>query len=840
MPPVSDPTQAIADDAALRELALNLRWSWNHASDVVWRQLDAEQWQLTQNPWGILQTVSPERIRALLAEPAFAQTVQSLLAEQRRAERAPAWFQRAHPAGALREVAYFSMEFMLSEALPIYSGGLGNVAGDQLKTASDLGVPVIGVGLLYAQGYFRQAIGPDGGQQALYPVNEPGQLPVRKLLAPSGEWLRLRIELPGRPVWIRTWEVQVGRTRLYLLDTNDPANLPAHRCITSELYGGGSEQRLQQEMVLGIGGWKLLRALGLNPQVCHLNEGHAALAALERARCFKVENASSFAEAMAATRAGNIFTTHTAVAAGFDRFAPDLMQRLLHAYAEHQLGITMDDLMALGRQDRTDQAEPFTMAYLAVRASGAVTAVSALHEQVSRRIFQPLFPRWPEAEVPIGHVTNGIHVPTWDCAAADALWTQAAGKDRWLGDLTGVEDSIRHVNDVDIWRMRAASRTSLVTEIRRQHEQQRAEPREPDWAGEFAQGLFDPDVLTLGFARRFATYKRPNLLLHDPERLVRILNNNNRGAQLILAGKAHPQDFAGQAMIRQWTAFARRPEVRARIMFLPDYDMLQSQCLVQGVDVWINTPLRPWEASGTSGMKILANGGLNLSERDGWWAEAYAPDVGWAIGDGSEHGQDAAIDSGEADALYALLEQQIVPEFYYRGEDGIPTRWVARIRESMARLTPRFSANRAVRDYTEMFYLPAAQGYADRSAQGGLLARDLASWHERLSRHWSQLGFGCLQVADSEQSTTFSVEVRLGDLPAELIDVELYAAPDDGEPPFRKSMTMQDGPLGPDGMVRYVSTIPHRRPAGDYTPRLIPRHGLADVPLDANNILWQR
>jgi len=418
---------------ALAELALNMRWSWNHATDEVWGQLDPELWEFTQNPWVVLQTVSRDQIERVLADPVFRHHVDSLVQTRRQAMEAPAWFQQHHAQGSLTCAAYFSMEFMLSEALPIYSGGLGNVAGDQLKAASDLGVPVVGVGLLYQQGYFRQVIDKDGAQQALFPYNAPGQLPIMPLRQANSEWLRLEIALPGYAVWLRAWQVQVGRIKLYLLDSNDAANYPAHRGITSELYGGGPELRLKQELLLGIGGWRLLRALGVQPEVCHLNEGHAAFAILERARNFMEETGQPFAVALAVTRAGNLFTTHTAVAAGFDRFAPTLIEQYLGGYAEQQLGIALHDLLALGRQNPTDSSESFNMAYLAIRGSGAVNGVSRLHGQVSRRLFLPLFPRWPEDEIPIGHVTNGVHMPTWDSAPADDLWTAACGKDRWLG-----------------------------------------------------------------------------------------------------------------------------------------------------------------------------------------------------------------------------------------------------------------------------------------------------------------------------------------------------------------------------------------------------------------------
>jgi len=626
---------------ALVELALNLHWSWNHAADELWEELDKGLWATTQNPWVILRTVSREKVKAALGTPEFRQKLDSLLRKNRDSYRADAWFQHRHPGAGLTAVAYFSMEFMLSEALPIYSGGLGNVAGDQMKAASELGVPVVGVGLLYGQGYFRQDFDAEGRQQALYPVNDPGQLPIRPLRQPNGEWLRLQIQLPGSRIWLRCWEVSVGRAKLYLLDTNDFANSAAHRGITSELYGGDAEMRLKQEIVLGIGGWRLLRALGLTPEVCHLNEGHAAFAVLERARYYMEDRKEPFDLAMNITRAGNLFTTHTAVSAGFDRFDPRLIRTYLTHYAVDELDVSVEDLLAMGRQNPEDNSEPFNMAYLAVRGSGQINGVSKLHGKVSREIFQALFPRWPREEVPIGSVTNGIHVPTWDSAEADALWTSACGAKRWRGDRL-VEDDIRQISDPQLWQLRAAGRKGLIERMRKRYQCQfAAEGADSSTAA----GIFDEKVLTLGFARRFATYKRPNLLLQNTERLVRLLSNPRCPVQLILAGKAHPQDLPGQELIRQWKDFIKRPEVEGRVVFLNDYDMMLAQELVQGIDLWINTPRRPWEACGTSGMKVLVNGGLNLSELDGWWAEAYSPQVGWAIGDGQEHGDDPAWDA---------------------------------------------------------------------------------------------------------------------------------------------------------------------------------------------------
>jgi starch phosphorylase len=833
------PTEIKGFDS-LVELALDMRWSWNHATDGVWRQLDPKLWEITHNPWVVLQTVSRDRIERVLSDPDFRRTVNGLVEASRQAAQAPAWFQQNHSGALLTCVAYFSMEFMLSEALPIYSGGLGNVAGDQLKAASDLGVPVIGVGLLYQQGYFRQLIDRYGEQQALFPYNDPGQLPITPLRQPNGEWLRLEIALPGYSVWLRAWQVQVGRVKLYLLDSNDAANFPIHRGITSELYGGGPELRLKQELLLGIGGWRLLSALGVRPEVCHLNEGHAAFSVLERAHDFMEETGQPFEVALAVTRAGNLFTTHTAVAAGFDRFAPALIKQYLGPYAEQKLGITLYDLLALGRQSPNDSSESFNMAYLAIRGSGAVNGVSRLHGKVSRHLFLPLFPHWPEGDVPIAHVTNGVHMPTWDSAPADDFWTEICGKKRWLSPTETMEQDIRRVSDAKLWKFRTIASKSLVEYTRERLSRDLAASGASPEAVDKAKYLFNPNALTLGFARRFATYKRPNLLLHDPQRLLRLLTNPERPVQLIIAGKAHPQDRPGQALVHEWIEFIRQPESRPHIVFLSDYDMLLTEHLVQGVDVWINTPRRPWEACGTSGMKVLVNGGINLSELDGWWAEAYTPEVGWALGDGQEHGDDLAWDAVEADALYTLLEREVIPEFYTRDENGIPAAWVKRMRESMAQLTPRFSANRTVCEYTVQHYIPAAAAYLERAADKGAEGRNIISWEHTLTEKWGTLRFGDVKIQTNAAQHVITTEVYLNDLDPNSVLIELYADGISGSSPIRQEMTCVQLPTCEAPGCIYRASVPATRLATDYTARIIPCRTGVGVPLEVAPILWQR
>ena len=826
----------------LVDLALNLRWSWSHGEEELWEPLDPELWELTHNPWLVLLTTSLSRLKSLMADPKYRRKVEEAALTKQNYMEAATWFQQKHAKSPLSCIAYFSMEFMLSEALPIYSGGLGNVAGDQLKAASDLGVPVVGVGLLYQQGYFRQVLDADGAQRALYPYNDPGLLPIIPVRDENGEWVRIKFAFPGYSVWVRAWQAQVGRATLYLLDTNDAANPPFHRGITSELYGGGSETRLLQEIVLGVGGWRLLRKLGYHPEVCHLNEGHAAFAVLERARTFMEETGQPFEVALAATRAGNLFTTHTAVPAGFDRFAPELVTKYLSDYT-NDVKISLHDVLALGRENPADPNEQFNMAYLAIRGSGAINGVSRLHGEVSRTLFQSLFPRWPGDEVPVGHVTNGVHMPSWDSSEAEDLWTRVCGTDAWLGTATTDRtEQMRQVPDADIWSLRSNARAELVRYTRRRLARQLASSGCSSAQIDEAARVLDPQALTLSFARRFATYKRPNLLLHDPERLVRILTNPDRPVQLLIAGKAHPADEPGQAMIREWTQFIRRrPEVRPHVVFLSDYDMLLTEQLVHGVDVWINNPRRPWEACGTSGMKILANGGLNLSELDGWWAEAYADDVGWAIGDGKERGEDPQWDAAEADALYTKLEQEIIPLFYNRDTDGLPIAWIKCVRESMARLTPQYSADRAVREYTEKYYLPGASAYHERVKDDGASAARIVSWRQQVAESWNTARFGPVRVQTNDGYHHFESSIQLGDLSPEFVRVELYASTSPGGSPERHVMTRDIGPeQASTNSYVYKARVPATRPADDFTPRLIPYKDEAMVPLEASEILWQR
>lgn len=695
--------------------------------------------------------------------------------------------------------------------------------------------PLVGVGILFQEGYFRQSIDAGGNQREAYPYNDPTSLPIQQVAAKSGGSLRVPVELRGRTLWLRVWRANVGRVDLYLLDGNEPLNSPVDRGITAKLYGEGVETRLLQEMILGIGGWRALEALGLQPSVAHLNEGHAAFVVLERARRFMESHRVSFREALWATRAANVFTTHTPVAAGFDAFPTELMEKYFPARGyPTQLGISSRDLFALGRRGGDDLREPFNMAYLAMRGCARVNGVSRLHGSVSQRLFAELYPRWPEKEVPVDYVTNGIHVPTWDSRAADELWTRSCGKGRWGGAVDRLRSVVATMSDEDLWKMRNEERGELVTYARSRLAVQLIERGYDPSAAAATANILGPGVLTVGFARRFAEYKRPDMLLRDPERLLRLLGDPARPMQLVVAGKANPADQAGKRMIAEWLGFVNRGDARHRAVFLEDYDMALAARLVRGVDVWINTPRRPWEACGTSGMKVLANGGLNLSELDGWWAEAYAPEVGWALGKADGAPDDAA----DARDLYALLEREIVPEFYDRDERGVPLKWLARVRASMSGLALKFSSNRMALEYAERFYVDAAAAFHRRADRECALAKSLSAWEANFATHWGDVHIATHKAVAKGATCEFLVEVNLGALAPEDVRVELFADPLGGEPLRREAMQEARGAPSSTGRYVYTATVETTRPSHDFTPRVVPFHAEALVPNEIPFIAW--
>ncbi len=819
----------------LFKLALDLRWTWHHGSDELWRALDEETWETTRNAWLVLNSVSGDRLQELAEDPLFQQRYRDQVADHAEFVNANTWYSDDCPGDLGRGIAYFCMEYGISESLPLYSGGLGVLAGDYLKAASDLGLPVTAVGLLFQQGYFRQAISTDGEQLEFYPYNDPTMLPVSPLRDADGQWVRVVVPFPGRHVRLRAWKAQVGRCELLLLDSNDPRNEPGDRGITSELYTGDPEKRLQQEMVLGIGGWRLLRQLDIQPAICHLNEGHCAFALIERAFSWQEEHLADFHTARVATRATNLFTTHTSVASGFDHFPKELLRIYLTPWLEGREP-DVHQLVKLGSSATGSGDQNLNMAFLALNMCGRINGVSRIHQKVSQTIFEPFFPRWPADDIPAEFVTNGVHTPSWDSPEADAIWTRACGQDRWRRPLQ-MSCPMTHVSDEELWKMRRLQRNRLVNYLRRRLASQHCE-QTPGNNHDAACGLLlDHETLTLGFARRFTEYKRPDLLLKDQQRLLALLASRDRPLQIVLAGKAHPYDQRGKDIIRQWKAFSRRPDVEGKVVFIEDYDLGVASQLIQGVDVWLNCPRHPWEACGTSGMKVLVNGGLNLSQYDGWWAEAWNDAVGWAIRPGAtfeELGSSSEHDLSDARELYDLLEQRVIPAFYDVDEQGLPRKWLERIRASMDQLTATYSANRMVRDYVEGFYLPMMQQGKQRTPAA---AGQIVSEHEEITRCWPRLRFSTFNVAESEGNQTYTVEVYLDGIDETRITVELVAEASEYGPRTVTEMTMKHPLAGSDHSYLYECTVPSR-PAGHYTPRLRVKNERLNLPLENPAVLW--
>ena len=764
----------------LNDLSLNLRWSWDHPTIELFRRLDSDLWEQTNhNPWLMLGRIDQKRLAEVESDEAFLAHMDRVWANLHDYLKGNGWFRRAHPEAEGLSIAYFSAEFGLSECVPNYAGGLGILAGDHLKSASDLGLPLTGMGLLYQGGYFRQYLNADGWQQETYPINDFHNLPLEPVKDDSGDPLSIDVDFPGRKVYAQIWKVQVGRIPLYLLDTNIDRNSRSDRNITGALYGGDRELRIQQEIVLGIGGMRALHALGIHPTVCHMNEGHSAFLGLERARMEMDELKLGYYEARQLSAAGNVFTTHTPVAAGFDRFDPGLMDHYFRGYVQ-SLGISFDEFMRYGRDNPRDPGSQFNMANLAARHSSYSNGVSRLHGEVTRRMAQPVWNGYPLEEVPIGYVTNGIHTPTWISAEMSAVLDRYLGP-KWSEDPANhdVWNRIDRIPDHELWRVHQIRRERLVNYARARLADHLRSRGVSNNDVEMASSVLDPDALTLGFARRFATYKRATLILRDVERLKKILCDTQRPVQILLAGKSHPNDSFGKELIREIVHFANDPQIRPRVVFLEDYDMSVARYLVQGCDVWLNTPRRPNEASGTSGMKLLPNGGLNVSVLDGWWDEAYDREVGWAIGHGEVYADADYQDRVESEALYNLLEKEVVPLFYDRDASDVPRGWVARMKASMKRLTPVFNTNRMVAEYAERFYIPASHRHLHLRADNAARVHPLVDWRRRLRDHGSDVKVVKVEeqtVAEVFVGSTLQITARvyLGSLSPSDVRVQIY------------------------------------------------------------------
>ncbi|MFN8528934.1 MAG: alpha-glucan family phosphorylase [Anaerolineae bacterium] len=766
----------------LQELAYNLRWAWNHEALGLFRRLDRDLWETSgHNPVAMLGTLSQERLMQACDDPAFMAHYKRVVEDfDAYMGDTNTWYAQHHGSDASPIYAYFSMEFGITECVQNYSGGLGILSGDHMKSASDLGLPLLGVGLLYQEGYFRQYLNADGYQQELYPINDWANLPVTKVLDANGVPLKISVPMPGRELYAQVWKMQIGRNPLFLLDSNVPENaLAEDRNLTDRLYGGDKRTRIRQEILMGIGGIRALEAMGLHPDICHMNEPHSAFLALERIRMFMAKNNLNFYQARDILVASNIFTTHTPVPAGLERFGFDLIDEHFGQYWG-QLGLNRDQFLALGRENMGDY-DLFSMAVLALHLSGSSNGVAKLHGVVSRHLWQWMFPNIPQHEIPIGAITNGVHTQTWVSGEMSQLY------DRYLNPAWRTEDyrpevwaEADNIPDTEFWRTHELRRERLISFTRRRLVQVLKKRGAPSSELAIASELLNPDALTIGFARRFATYKRATMLFRDPERLARILNNPDYPVQIIFAGKAHPHDGEGKEFIRQIVRLSRMPEFRHSIVFIEDYDMHVARYLVQGVDVWLNNPRRPKEASGTSGMKVIYNGGLNCSILDGWWDEGYDPSVGWAIGNGEEYTDNEGDlqDYVESSALYNLLEREIIPMFYERARDNVPREWVAKMKNALKVLAPYFNTHRMVQEYTDKMYAPAYERLQAMTTPDLSSGLRFSEWRYHLGQAWDQVRILNVDVSQTAVKVGGEMEVKalvkLGDLSPKDVNVQLY------------------------------------------------------------------
>jgi starch phosphorylase len=829
--------------SALEDLAYNLRWTWDHQTAGLFRRLDPARWEATNhNPVLLLRTTDQVRLNEAARDPGYRRELAGAEAELKAYLDADGADQSAKP-----KVAYFSAEFGLAECLPIYSGGLGVLSGDHLKSASDLNLNLTGVSLFYKHGYFLQRLRPDGWQEEQYPENDPASLPVKPALGADGQQVRITLAFPGRSLHARIWQVHVGRITLFLLDTDLEENQPADRAITSRLYGGDRDMRIRQELLLGIGGLRALDVLGRRPEVCHLNEGHSSFLTLERIRQLMVESDLTFDEARAMAAAGMVFTTHTPVAAGHDAFDPGTIDYYLGDYYR-ELGLSRTEMMSLGRLHPHDEGEQFSMTILALRLTARSNGVSMLHGGLSRRLWGGVWPGLAEAEVPTGSVTNGVHLRTWLAPELSDLYEGMTGPSEWNGVLESME-RVKGVDEAparDLWERHERLRGELVHWVRArlasQLVRQNAGPAEVSRAVE----ALNPRALTIGFARRFAEYKRATLLLRDPERLIRLVTDPERPVQFIFAGKAHPSDDGGKQLLRYLFELAQRDDLRGRIVVLEDYDIGVARRMVQGVDVWLNTPRRPMEASGTSGMKAVANGALHVGTLDGWWDEAYRAGLGWAIGDRRNYDDPNYQDQLESSSLYDSLEREIVPLFYERDGAGLPQGWISRMRASMGGLPQIFNTDRMVYEYLVKYYEPAAADVRRLSAKGFGPTREVAMWVSRVQEEWPKvrvLGVdGVTSVIPAGTELNVSADVALGGLRPDEVDVHLAHGLLDADGLLTgPTLTLLEAQGKPkDGVQRYgVKGVRGERSGRHgYAVRVTPRHPSLPTPFPLGLVRW--
>lgn len=840
----------------LRDLAYNLWWCWHHDAIALFRRIDPDLFEAVENsPVKLLGMVPQSRYEQLLTDDGFLAHMDRVHDALESYISAESWFQEAFPETTEPEkpkplVAYFSMEFGIHESIPIYSGGLGVLAGDHLKSASDLGVPLVGVTLMFRQGYFRQYLNPEGWQQERYPENDFFNLPLIPETQADGAPLLVGVSFPNREVHVRIWRIQVGRVPLYLLDANIPQNSPDDRNITAQLYGGDQDMRIRQEMILGIGGFRALRALGKEPTVCHMNEGHSAFCSLERIRVLMDEQKIDFTTAAEAVKAGTCFTTHTPVPAGNDSFPPSLIEYYLGSYMS-ALRVDRHEFLALGRQNPRDENEQFGMTVLAIKLANTSNGVSQLHGKVSRHMWHKIWPGLPEPEIPIAAITNGVHTQSWLAPEMAQLYDRYLGRWEERPADHGIWKRVDRIPDEELWRTHERRRERLVAFARKRLKTQLKRRGVTPAEVALADEVLDPEALTIGFARRFATYKRATLIFKDLERLNALLNDKSRPVQLIFAGKAHPRDTGGKDLIAQIQQFARRPEFRRRIVFIEDYDMNIARTFVQGVDVWLNNPRRPLEASGTSGMKICGNGGLNLSILDGWWVEGYQGDNGFAIGAGEEYTDTEYQDLVESRALYDMLEKEIVPVFYTRGNDGLPRGWLKYMKRSIGTLTPVFNTNRMVEEYVRKCYMPSTHRYLELSADGFRNAAELAAWRKRLLRDWGQVRVESVEAHGADPmhvgfDLDVTVRVQLGQLNPDEVEVQLFHGLLDSLGEISEPQTVAVGAnilpepsRNGDTAWLFRGRIPCRASGQfGYCVRVLPKHASLPNPFEPGLVTW--
>ncbi|MCC6435173.1 MAG: alpha-glucan family phosphorylase [Acidimicrobiales bacterium] len=826
--------------AELETLAMNLRWSWDRRTRDLFSWIDPDAWdEVIHDPVRLLAATSRARLEELAADPTFLAALSSASRDLQAYLHEPRWFQQISD-GHISHIGYFSPEFGIAEALPQYSGGLGVLAGDHLKAASDLGVPVVGIGLFYRHGYFRQALSVDGWQQERYPDLDPFGLAVRLV-----DGVQVTIDLAGIETRAQLWRADVGRVLLYLLDTDIDGNPDEVRNVTDRLYGGDTEHRLRQEILLGIGGVRALRALGITCEVFHTNEGHAGFLGLERIRELVVEHGLSYAEATQVARSGCLFTTHTPVPAGIDRFPRELIEKYFGGWAQES-GVSLDELMSLGHRIGDPPDERFNMAVMGLRLAARSNGVSKLHGDVSRDMFADLWPAVPGGEVPITSITNGVHGQTWISPEMDELLHKCVGAD-WSAADAEQWDNIGELSSSEVWATRRVGTQRLVGFVRSKLRQAQLDQGYSTSDVTWTESALDPDALTICFARRFATYKRATLLLSQPERLKALLLSADRPVQFIFAGKAHPADDGGKELIRQIVNFSHDLGIRHRFAFLDDYDISVARMLYQGADVWLNTPRRPLEACGTSGEKAALNGALNCSILDGWWDEMFTGDNGWAITSADRVEDVHRRDQLEADSLFGLLEQQIVPLFYDRSGDGLPHGWVERMRNAWRTLGPQVTAQRMVRDYVNELYEPIAARSVRlyTPGDGFAQAKELTAWKQRVAQAWHQVHIDAvgpaLPASEVGVSMTVTAQVALGALSQDDVVVQLLHGPvgEGGQLTDPTVVVMAD-----DGAIdgqhrRYVASFaPDTAGRYGYTARVVTGRGELSPPLELGLIAW--